>query len=81
MVNHHYPEQRTSSLDALTAFTFNPAYSVFEDEWKGNIEVGKQADMAVLSENPLTVDPSRIKDIQVEMTIFKGKTTFRSIDL
>jgi len=78
MVNHHYPEQRTSCLEALKAFTFNPAYSVFEDGWKGNLEVGKQADLVILSENPLTVAPSRIKDIQVEMTVYKGKITFRS---
>ncbi len=80
MVNHHYPEQRTSSLEALKAFTFNPAYSVFEDKEKGNLEVGKQADLAVLSENPLTVAPSRIKDIRVMMTLYKGKVTYRSTE-
>ncbi len=78
MVNHHYPEQRTSSLEALKAFTFNPAYSVFEDDKRGSIEVGKQADLAVLSENPLTTAPSRIKDIRVMMTVYRGKITYRS---
>jgi len=81
MVNHHYPEQRTSSLEALKAFTFNPAYSVFEDDRKGTIDIGKQADLAILSGNPLTVAPSRIKDIHVEMTIYKGKTTFKSLHI
>jgi len=76
MVNHHYPEQRTSCLDALKAFTINPAYSIFEEKKKGNIEVGKQADLTVLSNNPLTINKSKIKDIQVAMTIYKGKVTY-----
>ena len=33
MVNHHYTEQRTSSLDGLKAFTFNPAYSAGCTAW------------------------------------------------
>ena len=78
MVNHHYPEQRTSALEALKAFTFNPAYSVFEDEKRGSIEVGKQADLAILSENPLTMAPARIKDIRVMMTFYEGRITYRS---
>ena len=80
MANHHYGEQRASSLEALKAFTSNAAYSVFEDGFKGSLEVGKQADMVVLSENPLKVDPSKIEDLQVKITIYKGKVTFRSPD-
>jgi predicted amidohydrolase YtcJ len=76
MVNHHFPNQRTSRLDALKAFTCDAAYSVFEDDRKGKIEVGKQADLVILSENPLTIDPARLKDIQVEMTIYRGVPTF-----
>jgi predicted amidohydrolase YtcJ len=78
MVNHRFAEQRTSAMEALRAFTSNAAFSVFEENQKGTIEVGKQADLAILSENPLTVNPSKIKDIQIEMTFYKGKMTFKS---
>jgi len=78
MVNHHFPEQRTSALEALRAFTSNAAYSVFEEKRKGTIEAGKQADLAVLSENPLTLPPSNIKEIRVEMTFYRGKITYKT---
>ncbi len=78
MVNHHYPDQRVSSLEALKSFTCHPAFSVFEDGHKGRIEEGMQADLAVLSANPIRTDPEKIKDIEVLMTIRRGKVHFRS---
>jgi len=80
MVNHHYPEQRTSPLEALKAFTSNPAFRVFEDDNKGKLEEGKQEDLAVLSTNPVSSDPVKIKDIRVAMTIRRGRATFRAND-
>ena len=49
------PEQRLTPSEALRAVTIDAAYQHFEDERKGSLEVGKLADMAVLSENPLRV--------------------------
>ena len=37
----------------------------------------KFADLAVLSDNPLTVPAMAIKDIQVLETVFEGKTVYR----
>ena len=59
-----HAEQRTSPLDVLKAFTINGAYSEFEENMSGSIEKGKQADMAVLSANPLTFDSSKIQDLK-----------------
>ncbi|MCU0527724.1 MAG: amidohydrolase family protein [Elainella sp. Prado103] len=52
-------------------------YQHFEEAQKGSIEVGKLANFAVLSANPLTVDPMTIKDIEVievVETIKEGKS-------
>jgi predicted amidohydrolase YtcJ len=49
------------------------AYSGFEEQIKGSIEKGKLADLIVVSDDPLTVLPDRLKDIKAEMTIVDGK--------
>jgi hypothetical protein len=51
-------------------------YQHFEEAQKGSIEVGKLADFAILSANPLTVDPMAIKDIEVVETIKEGKSIY-----
>jgi predicted amidohydrolase YtcJ len=71
------PEQRISVIEAIRASTINGAYQLFEEDAKGSIEVGKLADLVVLSEDPLKVDPMTIKDIQVLETIKEGRTIFR----
>ncbi|WP_327063566.1 amidohydrolase [Kitasatospora purpeofusca] len=68
------PDQRVSALEAVRAITVNAAHQYGEQDRKGSIEVGKLADLVVLSENPLTVDPERIRDIEVIETIKAGTT-------
>jgi predicted amidohydrolase YtcJ len=43
---------------------------------KGSIEVGKEADLVVLSENPVTMDPTKINSVVVLETIKDGKTVW-----
>nr|MCU0253835.1 amidohydrolase family protein [Acidobacteriota bacterium] len=71
------PEHRVDPLTALKAMTLWAAYQHFEEDTKGSIEVGKLADFAVLSDNPLSIDPLKIADIKVVETIKKGKTIYR----
>ena len=70
------PDQRISPLEALKAGTIHAAYQYFEENIKGSLEVGKLADLVVLSANPLKVDPMAILDIEVLATIKEGKVVF-----
>ncbi len=65
-------EQRLSAEEAITVWTLGSAYSTFDEDVKGSIEVGKLADFLVLSEDPTTVPADRIKDIAVAMTFIDG---------
>ena len=70
------PDERISVEDALKAVTVNAAYQYFEEDRKGSIEVGKQADFVVLSANPLRVAKEELLNIKVQRTIARGVTIF-----
>ena len=65
-------EQSISPYMALQGFTTNAAYQYREEAYKGSIATGKMADLVVLDQNPLKVDPNEIKNIQVLKTIKGG---------
>jgi len=67
-------EERVTPLEALEAVTIDGARQYGEEGRKGSIEPGKLADLAILSGNPLTVEPAAIKEIRVVETIKEGKT-------
>ena len=64
--------QRLSVDEALHAITLGPAYTLRLDHEIGSIEVGKQADFAVLAEDPFLVPPEKLKDIPVLGTMVSG---------
>ncbi len=74
--NGWIPEQKITIEDAIKCYTINSAYAAFEENIKGSIEVGKLADLIVLSDDILTIDPVKIKDAKVEMTMFDGKVIY-----
>ena len=67
-----------SPLEALKTFTTYAALCSFEEDIKGTLEVGKLADMTVLSEDILDVEKTSIKDIKVLRTVVGGKTVFEA---
>jgi predicted amidohydrolase YtcJ len=70
------PEQRITIEEAIRMYTINGAWQDHMENAKGSIEVGKLADFCVLGEDLLTIDPHKIKDIPVLMTIAGGKIVY-----
>lgn len=71
------PQERITPFEALRAITADAAWQNFEEDRKGTLEVGKLADLVVLSADPLAVDPRLIQDIQVQQTLKEGKVVFQ----
>lgn len=71
-------DQRVSVMDALKAITIGAAYSYFEEDEKGSLKAGKLADLVILDQNPLDVDPMTIKDIKVLTSIKEGTVLYQA---
>lgn len=67
------PKQRVSPLAALKGVTLDAAYIMGLEDDYGSISEGKLANFTILSENPLSVNPQIIKDIEIKATIVEGK--------
>ncbi|WP_019672228.1 amidohydrolase [Psychrobacter lutiphocae] len=72
--------QQASPYQALKSITSYAAYQMFEEDSKGTLEVGKRADLVILDNNPLTIDPMKIRDIKVVQTIKDGKLIYSQSD-
>lgn len=73
-----FPNQRITLAEAIKAYTLNPAYATFEEDLKGSIEVGKQADLTVLDRNLFDVPVSEYLEAQVRYTLIEGKVVYRA---
>lgn len=70
------PGEKVPLKDAVRMYTLEPAYLNFVEKERGSIEVGKVADFVVLGQDILTIDPERIKQIPIDMTIVAGKPLY-----
>jgi hypothetical protein len=70
------PEEKISILEAIKMYTIYPAYAAFEENIKGSIEIGKFADMIVLSNNIFEMLPDDIPSIEIEKTIIGGRIVY-----
>jgi len=70
------PEQKITVPEALHGYTVGSAYASGEEKIKGSIEPGKLADLAVLSNDILTIDPVEIQNTKVDFTIFDGRVIY-----
>jgi predicted amidohydrolase YtcJ len=70
--------QRISVDEALAVNTINGAWATHEEGRKGSISAGKLADFVILADDPHTVAPERIKDIQVVRTVVGGDMVYQA---
>jgi predicted amidohydrolase YtcJ len=71
------PQEAISIKDALKMWTIWPAKAVGEEKVKGSIEVGKYADMTVLSANIFQIPKEQLKDVTVNKTIVGGRVVYQ----
>ena len=71
-----HPQEKLSVLEALRMFTISNAYASFDEQNKGSLEIGKAADLVLLSNDPFTTDAHSIAQIQVLKTYVDGKEVY-----
>jgi predicted amidohydrolase YtcJ len=72
------PRQRVTVEEALRVGTVHGAHASFEEKLKGSLEAGKLADLVVLGQDPLKVDPSKLINVPVERTMAGGRWVYES---
>jgi predicted amidohydrolase YtcJ len=86
LVNHRFgPEEKgevlnadecLSVLEAIRVYTYNGAYTAFEEGNRGSLEEGKLADMVVLSDDILALPTSRIRGLKIDQTYVEGRLAY-----
>lgn len=71
-----YPDQKLDRIEALRTLTINGAYAAFEENIKGSLDVGKLADITILTNDLLTVNEGDILNTKVAYTIVGGKIKY-----
>ncbi|MBV8552564.1 MAG: amidohydrolase [Acidobacteriaceae bacterium] len=69
-------EQKITVAEAVRAYTMGSAYASFDERIKGSIENGKLGDFVVLSDDIFAIDPVKIADTKVLLTIFDGRVVY-----
>lgn len=72
-VNHANPAQALTVPEALRMCTINGYRATFDEAERGSLEVGKIADMVMLSENPCKMEPARLHELRAEQLLLGGK--------
>jgi len=72
------PEQRITLNEALRSYTVTGAWQDWADDWKGSLEVGRAADLAVLDGPLATLPPEEYPTLPVTLTVVGGKIAFRA---
>ena len=72
-VNNPNTKEEITIEEALRCCTYNGYKACFDEKDRGSLEIGKIADMVILSENPYEIEKEKIGEIKVERTILKGR--------
>jgi predicted amidohydrolase YtcJ len=72
----NHPEEAVTVTQALRILSTYGAYAGFEEKTRGTLEIGKLADMVVLSNDPLSIAPNQLKDLKIDATIIDGSVRY-----
>ena len=72
--NHSNKSESLTIKEALRLCTYNGYWTTFDEKERGSLEVGKIADMVILSSNPLNMKVEELNTLKVEDTILGGKS-------
>jgi predicted amidohydrolase YtcJ len=72
------PDERLTPYQALQSITSWSAWQHREENTKGSLKAGKLADLVILDQNPLKIDPMKLKDIKVVETIKEGRSIYKA---
>lgn len=70
------PEQKLTVEETIKAFTAGSAYAEFQEKIKGTLALGKVADLVILSEDIFSIDPVKLREVKVVMTVMDGKVVY-----
>ncbi len=70
------PEQTPTREDALRAYTIGSAWFSFDEDKRGSLEVGKLADLAVLTKDYMTVPLDQLESVESVLTMVGGKIVY-----
>ncbi|MEW5785359.1 MAG: amidohydrolase [Bacillota bacterium] len=71
--NQPDPAQAVSIAQALRMYTYNIAWTTFDEQQRGSLETGKLADMVILNQNPLNMAPQNLLQLKVEKLYLAGQ--------
>ena len=71
-----YQPQRVELETALRAMTSGPAYAAFEEANRGQLAIGRDADITVLSSDPYALPPESLRTLKAVMTIVGGRVAY-----
>ena len=70
------PSERIDAATALRNYTLGSAYAAGDEQNLGSLESGKYADLVVLDQNPLTIDPQELQATKVQVTYLAGNLVY-----
>jgi predicted amidohydrolase YtcJ len=71
-----FSEESLTAEEALKTYTSDAAYASFDEERKGTIELGKFADLTILSDDLFGLQPDAIREVAIAMTVVDGKVVY-----
>jgi predicted amidohydrolase YtcJ len=72
------PQERITLAQAVEAYTLGAALAGHREKWEGSLEPEKLADLIIVSQNIFEIDPHKIKDTKVALTMVGGRVVYRA---